>query len=300
LTVTLLGVRIRKDGNKTKEQLINELTDLRVRIAELESLEAKRVQTEHALRVSEESYRSLVDLTPDIIYRLNEKGIIVFISSAVKHLGYEPDKLVGTPLSEIIHLDDRGKSDNRFVEYRVGNRRMQDMEVRLLTKEHRVQHYSLTYRTIKLSARGQWSVPDSEITRADKRFLYTQGIAHDITLRTQAEKKLKRYRERLEGLVKERTAALTIVNDRLHKEIAEHNRAKEERERLIVELQSALAKVKALSGMLPICSSCKKIRNDKGYWEQIEVYIRERSEADFSHGICPECMKSLYPEFCKE
>ena len=69
-----------------------------------------------------------------------------------------------------------------------------------------------------------------------------------------------------------------------------------EREKLIRELQEALAKVKTLSGFLPICMSCKKIRDDKGYWEQVEVYIRDHSEAEFSHGICPECFKKLYPD----
>jgi hypothetical protein len=52
----------------------------------------------------------------------------------------------------------------------------------------------------------------------------------------------------------------------------------------------------SLTGFLPICASCKKIRDDKGYWEQVEVYIRDHSEAEFSHGICPECMKKLYPD----
>jgi PleD family two-component response regulator len=74
-------------------------------------------------------------------------------------------------------------------------------------------------------------------------------------------------------------------------------RAEEERERLIVELQEALAEVKALSGLLPICTSCKKIRDDEGYWKQIERYIQERSEAQFSHGICPECAAKLYPDY---
>jgi len=62
------------------------------------------------------------------------------------------------------------------------------------------------------------------------------------------------------------------------------------------ELQDSLAKVKTLSGLLPICASCKKIRNDQGYWSQIEVYIRDHSEAEFSHGLCPDCVKKLYPE----
>jgi PAS domain S-box-containing protein len=62
------------------------------------------------------------------------------------------------------------------------------------------------------------------------------------------------------------------------------------------KLKQALAKVKRLSGMLPICASCKKIRDDKGYWNQIEAYIEEHSDAAFSHGICPQCARKLYPE----
>jgi AmiR/NasT family two-component response regulator len=61
------------------------------------------------------------------------------------------------------------------------------------------------------------------------------------------------------------------------------------------ELEEALAWVKQLSGLLPICASCKKIRDDEGYWHQVEVYIRDHSEAQFSHGLCPDCMTKLYP-----
>jgi hypothetical protein len=65
------------------------------------------------------------------------------------------------------------------------------------------------------------------------------------------------------------------------------------------ELQEALSEIKTLSGLLPICASCKKIRDDKGYWNQIEAYIRDRSEAEFSHSICPECAKRLYSELAQ-
>jgi hypothetical protein len=74
----------------------------------------------------------------------------------------------------------------------------------------------------------------------------------------------------------------------------------EAREKLIRKLQKALSEVKKLSGLLPICASCKKIRDDKGYWNQIEVYIRDHSEAEFTHGICPECMKKLYPDLSED
>ena len=68
---------------------------------------------------------------------------------------------------------------------------------------------------------------------------------------------------------------------------------KNERDNLL----KALKEIKTLSGLLPICSSCKKIRDDKGYWNQIEAYISEHSKAEFSHGICPDCSQKLYSEF---
>lgn len=82
-------------------------------------------------------------------------------------------------------------------------------------------------------------------------------------------------------------------------DITERKRAEEERERLILELKEALAKIKTLSGMLPICSWCKKIRNDGGYWQQIEAYIHDHSDAEFTHGICPDCMKKMYSKHKK-
>ncbi len=70
--------------------------------------------------------------------------------------------------------------------------------------------------------------------------------------------------------------------------------------RLNAELRAALASVKKLSGMLPICASCKKIRDDKGYWQAVEAYLMEHTDALFSHGCCPECRQKLYPEFIQK
>lgn len=84
---------------------------------------------------------------------------------------------------------------------------------------------------------------------------------------------------------------------KLRGEIIERKRAEDERNQVVAQLKDALAKIKTLTGLLPMCSACKKIRNDKGIWEQMEVYIRDHSEADFSHSICPECKKKLYPNF---
>ncbi len=96
------------------------------------------------------------------------------------------------------------------------------------------------------------------VYNAQGQFIGTRGSNHDITLRKTAE---------------------------------------QEQERLIAELKDALAKVRTLSGMLPICASCKKIRDDKGYWTQVETYIHQHTDVDFSHAICPECVKKLYPEY---
>jgi len=78
------------------------------------------------------------------------------------------------------------------------------------------------------------------------------------------------------------------------RDITDRKWLEEDREKLLNKLQMALAHIKELNGMLPICSNCKKIRNDEGYWEVVEAYITEHTEATFTHGICPDCAKKLY------
>ena len=80
------------------------------------------------------------------------------------------------------------------------------------------------------------------------------------------------------------------------RDISQRKAAEAERERLILQLQDALKHVKTLSGLLPICASCKKIRDSQGNWHNLEIYIRKNTEADFTHGICPDCRHALYPE----
>ncbi len=87
-------------------------------------------------------------------------------------------------------------------------------------------------------------------------------------------------------------AAIALQNSR---NLDERIAAEQQRENVIQDLKKALSQVKKLSGLLPICSHCKKIRDDKGYWNQIESYIHDHSEAEFSHGICKECAEKYYP-----
>jgi len=84
------------------------------------------------------------------------------------------------------------------------------------------------------------------------------------------------------------------------KDITEKKQSEREKERLIEELEKALSRIKTLRGLIPICASCKKIRDDQGYWNKLEAYIESHSEAEFSHGICPDCLKKLYPNIKKK
>ena len=93
-----------------------------------------------------------------------------------------------------------------------------------------------------------------------------------IKKRIEAEEEVKRHQDHLENMVQQRT----------------------------VELQEAMEEIKTLSGFLPICSHCKNIRDDKGYWQRIESYIEKHSEAEFSHSICPDCIKKYYPDYYKK
>jgi len=79
-----------------------------------------------------------------------------------------------------------------------------------------------------------------------------------------------------------------------------YKRAEEERDLLVRQLQDALANIKTLHGLLPICSSCKKIRDDHGYWNQLKTYIAAHSDVEFTHGLCPECVPKLYPDYHRD
>jgi len=91
------------------------------------------------------------------------------------------------------------------------------------------------------------------------------------------------------------------INTRaIFRDITKRKHLEAEKDELIAQLKASLEKVKRLNGLIPICASCKKVRDDKGYWNDVELYVRQHSEAEFSHGICPDCMEKLYPEFSKK
>ena len=107
---------------------------------------------------------------------------------------------------------------------------------------------------------------------------------------------LRKAHAELEDRVQSRTRDLTLTNEALNQEIATRRATEEEKEKLITELTAALAQVKTLSGLLPICSSCRQIRDSDGKWSKVEEYIQTRTDAEFTHGICPKCAQRLYPD----
>jgi len=88
----------------------------------------------------------------------------------------------------------------------------------------------------------------------------------------------------------DRQLLYSIIHD-----VTEKNRLADERDDLIVKLEKAFIEIKSLHGIIPICANCKKIRDDQGYWTQLETFLREHSDADFTHSLCPECVRALYP-----
>ncbi len=121
-------------------------------------------------------------------------------------------------------------------------------------------------------------------------------LAHALTEKWWLHQQSRQKMEELESRVAERTADLAKTNEALQAENTARKQTEAERDQLIRDLQKSLANVKALSGLLPICAGCKKIRDDKGYWSQVETYVQAHSQATFTHGLCPDCIKQYYPE----
>ena len=123
---------------------------------------------------------------------------------------------------------------------------------------------------------------------------------NDITEQKKAQDALRAAFDNLELKVQQRTEELILVNRDLRNQIEERRKIEREKEKLISELQKALERIKTLSGIVPICMYCKEIRDDKGYWNNLEKFISEHSEAQFSHSICPKCAKERYPDYDSE
>jgi PAS domain S-box-containing protein len=223
-------------------------------------------------------YRAMFAQSPDGILVIDTRGkIIDFNEAAHVQLGFSRDEFALLSLSDIDPYETPEEIQASIEE--VLKKGKADFEVRHKTKSGEIRNVHVITKVI--------AVRDSMVF---------QTIWRDITERKQTEEALREYRLRLEDLVEERSVEMKKLNDDLQKDIARRKLVERERERLITDLREAFAKIKILTGLLPMCAWCKKVRDDQGYWKKVETYVQEHSDASFTHGICPECLKKVDPE----
>ncbi|MBI1387124.1 MAG: PAS domain S-box protein [bacterium] len=215
------------------------------------------------------------DLSYDLFCIAGLDGYFKRVNAAWVHtLGYSESELLGKPFLDFVHPEDIEKTASEF-EKLLNGERSHGFRNRYIDKQDGVH----TFEWITLS-------------HFESGIIY--ATARDITRQLETENEIKRHQEELDQLVAQRTADLMESNSRLLTEIAERKRIQEENEKLIAELREALSRVETLSGLIPICASCKKIRDDQGYWSHVEQYIQAHSSAIFSHGMCPDCAEQYY------
>jgi PAS domain S-box-containing protein len=248
---------------------------------------AARKKAEEALSKSEAEYRSTVNhLLVGVVAHATDTRILVSNPAATNILGRTAEQMLGKgtfdPEWSLVHED---STKMKIEDYPVN--KVISTKMPLYDYVLGINRPDRDYVTwVNVNAVPIFS-NDGELEKVIVNFA-------DITERKGAEAELKSYQDHLEQLVGERTNGLRSANKKLAQEIEERKQAEEALLQEKEKLQDALAKIKTLSGMLPICASCKKIRDDKGYWNQIEGYIERHSGALFSHGMCPECMDKIY------
>lgn len=227
-------------------------------------------------------FRAIFEQAPYGIVIIDTNGkLLEFNEAAHRDLGYSKEEFAKLSLSDIDPYQSPEEIQDSM--RKVLEKGEAEFEVRHRTKAGYIRDVNVITRVVNLSGSRVF-----------------QTIWHDVTERRQAEKTLSKYSEHLERLVQERTAELAKVNSQLQHDIAMRKLAEHEREKLISELQDAMSRIKTLSGLLPTCAWCRKVRDDDGYWKKVETYIEEHSDASFTHGICPECLQKNDPESYRE
>lgn len=353
------------DDGKNKEQLINDLTMVRIHVAELEKTIAGLKRGDEKCQL----LSNMIESSDDAIVTKTLEGIITSWNSGAEAVyGYTEAEVMGKSISLLIPPGRDNELPQLLKKIKYG--------------EH-IKHYD-TVRRKKDGSEIHISLSLSPITDNEGQVVGAATIARDITENKRLEALLRRREEQYRSFFQNNHAILLVIDPEeglvldanpaacryygytLHEirmvkitdintlgpeqvfeemsraqaeqrnhffsrhrmksgevrsvevysgpidmgerqllysivhDISDRVRAEEEKEKLISDLTKALTKIKTLSGMLPICSSCKKIRNDKGYWEQLEVYLSEHSEAEFSHGMCPDCLGKFYPGYKKK
>jgi hypothetical protein len=224
------------------------------------------------------TFGKVIQALPIPAFLIDEYLHVAVSNQACGRFTPEYEKIQGRPFTTLLEGPGARKKAESLLQGVFSDRKPRVGEGRLKIEEA-VVWARMTFRSIRIM---------------NERFVLV--LVEDLTREKIQLHENELLRRDLERRVERRTAELRTTNENLRREVVEREKAEHEREKVIIELREALAQVKRLSGFLPICASCKKIRDDTGYWQQVEAYIRDHSEAQFSHGLCPECAKKLYPE----
>lgn len=218
------------------------------------------------------------DAIRDGIISTTETGVIVSTNGAIEKLtGWRAGDLLGEHISILFPIEAEPNLPLNRILSDIGEvRPAKVIEVEVIRRD---------------GSRFVAQLSVSVVHEEEGDYIYTT-VLRDVTENVRA-------RAELESRVRDRTAEIAAKNEELAAEIAQHERTEAKRQQTVIDLQEAIARLKVLSGLLPICAHCKKIRDDQGYWNQIEVYLSNHSHAEFSHGICPDCMQVHFPSISK-
>jgi PAS domain S-box-containing protein len=215
----------------------------------------ERKRAEQALADSERRLTDIIEFLPDPTFVIDIDGRVIYWNHAI-------ERMTGVDKKEMI-----GKGGYAYAVPFYGEPRPMLIDLAL----ERSQHWESKYLTLR-----------------EEGGLLTEGESFNPSM-PGGERYLAATAGRLYDAQGNIVGAMETIRD-----ITDAKRTEQEREQLIIELKEAIAQVRTLSGLLPMCAKCKKIRDDGGYWNQLETYIRRHADVDISHGLCPQCMDELY------
>jgi hypothetical protein len=256
--------------------------------------------TEEMLEQSVKALHDTVEILHGLDYpvvRIDPDNALQFMSNAFLHYA---EVTVAATRSHIVRSSYVGRDITEFIlpdQHHHFERAKAAAKKRRLraTGPDRARRHGVVIELTFVSALGTLTPIRASITYAMHYDTYQISMI-DFSELKRYQEDLVRAKSDVEERVEERTAELAAANDLLKKEVQERQRIAAEHNKLIDELRDALAEVKTLEGMIPICAWCRKVRDDSGYWQQVDDYVRERSDVEFSHGICPECSARVKEE----
>jgi PAS domain S-box-containing protein len=244
-------------------EMVAELMELRKKVSYLDTMEKELAHARELLIDADRRFFYIVENIPDIIYVLDSKGEIRFISNSIIRYGYSPEELTGKNILDLVYPEDLSRAMYHINERRTGERSTHYYELRLMRKNQDSVPIEINYKKIdevavSISAEGRYAANDEK----GPAFTGTIGVARDLSFRDQQ---------------KNSTSGQVISDTGKEKAFVCGHRE---------------------NALTAICSSCKKIR-DNGVWKSVENYYNEHYGSVFTHTICNDCMYTLYRDMDK-